>query len=118
MRCALVTGVQTCALPISMLEPLFDDSPPSSSARAERYCRGAVNLPERKWNRLALGGQTLLALTRGRKRYLRALRALLAVSGIYAHWRATGSSADLHAAHHRAGLRLADRKSTRLNSSH
>src|SRR3546814_4457112 len=35
-RCALVTGVQTCALPISKLKPPNNRSPRSAQARGER----------------------------------------------------------------------------------
>lgn len=92
---------------MAMPEPLVADLQTRLPTGRNRYQQGADNLQESNWNRLALGGQTLLALTRGRKRYLRALRTAFAVSGIYARWRATGSQDDLHAAHHRAGLRLA-----------
>lgn len=90
-----------------MFDPAFVDAQPPLPSRAERHRQGIFDLPESNWNKAALGGQTLLALTRGRKRYLRALRTLLAVSGIYARWRATGTKTDLQEAHHRAGLRLA-----------
>lgn len=64
--------------------------------------------PQGYRERLALGGRTMLALARGRKRYLRALGAFVSISGIYARWRATGKAADLQQAHQRAGEKLAD----------
>src|SRR3546814_18364953 len=44
-RCALVTGVQTCALPISRLDPCVDE--PHVDARADLGREGQLNLGRR-----------------------------------------------------------------------
>jgi ubiquinone biosynthesis protein len=80
----------------------------SLDIRDDRQYDKANLVNESGVNKLALGGQTLLALARGRKRYLRAVRALLSVSSTYASWRATGKPEGLEKAHHRAGMKLAE----------
>lgn len=65
-----------------------------------------LNMPS---NKLALSGQSVMALVRGRNRYLRAVQTGMAISGIYATWRAKGGKPSrLVDAHQRAAARLAD----------
>lgn len=79
-----------------------------TDTRSQRKTNRRSSLPDRYQERLALGGRTLVALTRGRKRYLRALGTLMSVVGIYTRWRTTGSRKELEHAHLRAGKKLAE----------
>lgn len=58
---------------------------------------------------LAIGGKTLLALAKGRRRYFRAVSSVLGALALYARWKAAGSDPDtLHHTHQQAAKRLAD----------
>src|SRR3546814_4106261 len=98
--CALVTGVQTCALPILATNPYFNGTSPVDP----------LVFPARSLALLAKFPPTLLVT---------ATRDFALSSTVYTHSRlvAQGVDAELHVWE---GLPHAfqDRKSTRLNSSH
>src|SRR3546814_3728999 len=102
-RCALVTGVQTCALPISLVDPAFG-SLPLSDPQFGRRIDGALRGP---LSRIIATAETISGQFDG------------PIRADYARY--AGDIA--HAGRHLLGLvddlaDLQDRKSTRLNSSH
>lgn len=60
-------------------------------------------------DQLAIGGKTLLALAKGRRRYVRAITAVVSVFSIYARWKALGGDAErLPTVHREAAEKLAN----------
>src|SRR3546814_8518781 len=111
-RCALVTGVQTCALPISFIGVTIDDGADLDTVSeeieelADQY--PSVSVQDRDEFIGALAGQVtgLLNVVYG----LLALSIVIALIGI-----SNTLSLSIHERTRELGL---DRKSTRLNSSH
>src|SRR3546814_6486704 len=101
-RCALVTGVQTCALPIF---ELLSDLSPAARTEVERACQ---------WRRFANGEQILDRNSDSRDVYF-------VVEGNVEVVNYSGNGREISYAMVPAGGyfgELSDRKSTRLNSSH
>src|SRR3546814_5083437 len=117
--CALVTGVQTCALPIYISDDDDDEAeslagkvaaasqPERAQIVAERIIeriiersQGRKRLPQRR------KGYTQKAIVGGHKVYLR--------TGEYED----GAVGEIFIDMHKEGAAFRDRKSTRLNSSH
>src|SRR3546814_7426029 len=88
-RCALVTGVQTCALPISAIIPFDSPHHARLRAKAERHAANIVSF----------------GLNEGAD-----VRAV--------DWLPDGQGGSLVTAEVQEALLCLDRKSTRLNSSH
>src|SRR3546814_5121239 len=101
-RCALVTGVQTCALPISYV----DSRPWELLSEKLRLVIGALfflHLFDRLRARSGIGGRALLEIPPGR---------------VHGAPRLLRHHEPVPAAHELPDLRRRARQSTRLNSSH